>query len=93
MTEKDVERLHIHIAGLEATLTKRNQTIEALRAELNAAGQLARDSKAMKAEYKRGWQDACNQLMNATQSAAHALGVVRKDAFEVYLNAERGDNE
>lgn len=93
MTEKDVERLHIHIAGLEATLAKRNQTIEALRAELDGEGKLHRERKAMKAEYKRGWQDACERLMTVTQSAAHALGVVRKDAFDVYLNAEREDKE
>jgi hypothetical protein len=87
--EKDVERLHIHIAGLEATLTKRNNRIAELEAALTAEGQLSRESGAIRREYRRGFQDACNRLMSITASAANALGRVRKDAFDVYLSAEK----
>ncbi|TFB96551.1 MULTISPECIES: hypothetical protein [unclassified Cryobacterium] len=80
-----------HIETLQATLTKRNTQIEYLAARLEEASAGEPNQKALQKEYKRGWQDAANQLMSATQSAAQALGKVRKDAFDIYLQSEKRD--
>jgi len=81
-----------HIEHLQATLTKRNAQIEQLSQRLEGALSGEPNQTAMLAEYRRGWQDAANHLMNTTQQAAVALGKVRKDAFAIYLEGNEHDH-
>lgn len=76
-----------HIEHLQATLTKRNEQIERQSAALEEALTGEPNQKALDAAYKRGWQDAANHLMTSTQVAAQALGTVRKDAWQIYLQS------
>lgn len=93
MADLDMEKrdnLIVHIEGLQATLTKRNARIAELEDQLS--GNEWMDERAQKAEeraYKRGWKACASHLMQATTDAANALGSVRRDAWKVYLEAER----
>jgi hypothetical protein len=78
-----------HIEGLQATITKRNAQIGNLAARLQEAETGEPNQVALGKAYKRGWQEAANHLMSATQDAARALGAVRRDAFTIYLEAEK----
>lgn len=78
-----------HIEHLEATLTKRNEQIERLLKRVEEAEAGEPNQAAIGAAYKRGWQAAAEALMTTAQDAARALGKVRKDAWEIYLQAER----
>ena len=80
-----------HIEDLQASLTKRNTEIERLSARLEEALTGEPNQKALAAAYKRGWKAAADQLMTTTQTAAVALGQVRKDAWNIYLQAENRD--
>lgn len=80
-----------HIEDLQATLTKRNARIEQLTAQLEEALTGEPNQRALAGAYKRGWQDASNLLMSTTADAARALGKLRKEAFDIYLQSERRD--
>ena len=77
-----------HIEDLQVSLTKRNTEIERLSVRLEEALAGEPNQKALAAAYKRGWRAASNLLMTTTQEAALALGQVRKDAWNIYLQAE-----
>jgi len=85
------EAIGVHIEGLQATLTKRNRVIERLTAQLEEAQRGEPSQAALSKAYRRGWQECSHHLTNSTAIAAQALGKVRKDAFEIYLKAERGE--
>lgn len=76
-----------HIEHLQSVLTGRNRQIEQLLEQLAQAEAGEPNQAALSAAYKRGWQAACNELMGASDKAARALGSIRKDALNVYLNA------
>jgi uncharacterized protein involved in exopolysaccharide biosynthesis len=86
--EKNLEALHIHIEGLQATLTKRNARIAQLEAQVAElkmnpeAG--AKETKA----YKAGWQAAANQLKAATTKMAYELREIDKASFKVWLEGD-----
>jgi hypothetical protein len=80
-----------HIEGLQDTLTKRNTQIERLSAQLEEALTGEPNQAALAKAYKRGWQEAATQLMSTAHEAAQALGKVRKDAFEIYLQSQKRD--
>jgi uncharacterized protein involved in exopolysaccharide biosynthesis len=87
--EKNLESLHIHIEGLQATLTKRNARItqlEALVAELTANPEAgAKETKA----YKAGWKAAASQLQDAAKKMAYELREIDKTAFKIFLEGEK----
>lgn len=83
--------LHCHIEDLQATLTKRNARIEWLTERLEEAEKGEPNQKVLSMAYKRGWEAAANALMKAANDAALALGKVRKDAFEIYLQSQKRD--
>jgi hypothetical protein len=85
--ERNIEALHIHIEGLQATLTKRNQRIAELEAKLNNPDLI--NNVAVKKSYKKGWQDAAHAMMSLSMDAAKGLRKVREDAWKVYLEGER----
>ena len=85
------QALQRHIEGLQAKLTERNTQIERLTARLEEALTGEPNQKALGAAYKRGWSEAANGLMSATHDAARALGQVRKDAFQIYLQSQERD--
>jgi hypothetical protein len=78
-----------HIEQIQATLTKRNAQIEHLTERLREAQAGEIHQAKLAAEYKRGWQDACNHLMATTADLARELGKVRREAFDLYLQSER----
>ena len=78
-----------HIESLQATLGKRNARIEQLEMQLAEAVAGEPNQAALGAAYKRGWRDACNKLMSVTHEAARGLSAVRKDAMDIYLEAEK----
>lgn len=82
------DNLIVHIEGLQATITKRNARIAELEAMLTGEGADERQQRALKREYKRGWQGASNQLQNTALDAARALGTVNKEAFRVFLEGD-----
>jgi hypothetical protein len=78
-----------HIEDLQATLTKRNTQIERLTEQLREAETGEPNQTALALAYRRGWKEAAEHLMSATQTAARALGAVRKDAFQIYLQSDQ----
>ncbi|WP_420110631.1 hypothetical protein [Pseudactinotalea sp.] len=85
------QAIHQHVEHLQATLAKRNAEIERLTERLQEAEAGEPNQEALGRAYKRGWQDAATHLMNTTQDAARALGKTRRDAWDIYLRAERND--
>jgi len=81
-----------HIEGLQDTLTKRNAQIERLSAQLEEALTGEPNQAALAKAYKRGWEAAANQLMQAAHDAAQSLGKVSKAAFSVYLQSQKRDS-
>jgi hypothetical protein len=79
-----------HIEGLQATLTKRNQQIERLHNQLMEAQASEPTQAALAISYRNGWRDAASHLMESSRIAAHALGKVNKNAFEIYLQKDAG---
>lgn len=88
-TEDKTERLHIHIAGLEATLSKRNETIRQLREKLDAAENSPLMKQARDVGYKDGWMACASKLMETTRQTAAQLGTVNRSAWSAYLEGER----
>lgn len=80
-----------HIVDLQATATKRNEQIEKLLLRVEAAESGEPNQQKLTAAYQRGWQAAAQLLMGTTQAAARELGRVHRDAWEIYLQAERRD--
>lgn len=90
----DREGLIVHIEGLQATLTKRNKRIEELNQRVIDAENGDLPKAALERAYKDGWEACAGSLMETARIGAQALGKVRRDAFEVMLEAERwGINE
>jgi uncharacterized protein involved in exopolysaccharide biosynthesis len=87
--EKNLESLHIHIEGLQATLTKRNARITQLEAQVSElianpeAG--AKETKA----YRAGWKACANQLQDATRKMAYQLREIDKQALKIWLEGEK----
>jgi len=84
------EALLIHIEGLQVSLTKRNQRIAELESERIGEGDTPAMQQRIKKAYKSGWQDAAQELREATDDAARGLRNINATAWEVYLKAERG---
>lgn len=80
-----------HIEHLQATLAKRNAEIERLQGRVMEAESGEPNQRALAAEYKRGWQAAASHLMETSRVAAQALGKLRKDAWDIYLQSEKRD--
>ena len=76
----------IHIRGLEATLTRRNEWIEELETRLSTR---AVENTALNRAYKDGWKDCAAKMMDITHKAALDLRELRADAFELYLEGDR----
>lgn len=85
------ENLIVHIEGLQATITKRNERISQLEAQIAGEGADEREQRALKKAHRQGWQECASHLMETTRQAAFALGQVRKDAFAEYLKSESAD--
>jgi hypothetical protein len=84
--EQSIERLHIHIEGLEGTLRKRNAKILDLEAKLADPSLI--DGPLVKRAYKDGWQACAQELMKATLDASTHLKQIKDQAFGVYLKGE-----
>lgn len=87
--ERNIENLHIHIEGLQATLTKRNEHIARLEHKVETLTNNPVAGAAEKKAYKKGWQDCAGHLMEASRIMALQLSEVRKDAFRLYLDGEK----
>lgn len=85
--ERNIEALHIHIEGLQATLTKRNARIAELEAKL-ADPELINNA-AIRRAYRRGWKECAGRMMEASKETALLLKEIRKDAFEIYLEGDK----
>jgi uncharacterized protein involved in exopolysaccharide biosynthesis len=87
--EKNLESLHIHIEGLQATLAKRNARITQLEtqvAELTANPEAgAKETKA----YKAGWKAAASHLQETSRKMAYELRAIDKQAFRVWLEGDK----
>jgi len=91
--DKELERLQIHIDGLQVTLGKRNARIEKLEQEVERLKRGDVLPKELRREYTRGWKDCANEMMNSTQQIARILGHFRRDAFDLLLQGEREERE
>jgi predicted RNase H-like nuclease (RuvC/YqgF family) len=90
-SEDKLEALHIHIAGLQAILTQRNETIERLNKkvaelEINPLNE-AHKNRA----YKQGWKDCAFTLKEIVRKTALELNSIDKEAFKIYLEGETND--
>ena len=85
--EQNIENLHIHIEGLQATLTKRNKQITALQDKL--LDPLPRQEKEIRDAYRIGWRACAEELMSETATATNALTLLRSQAFEALLKNEK----
>jgi chromosome segregation ATPase len=87
--EKNLESLHIHIEGLQATLTKRNARITQLEAQVSELKlnpeSAAKETKA----YKAGWKACANHLQDASRKMAYQLRDIDKQAFRIWLEGEK----
>lgn len=82
-----------HVAGLAAIITQKNGHIERLKAQLAEGAESPQVQSRIAREYKRGWDDAANRMMNLTQSIARDMSTLRADAFELILEGERRERE
>ena len=89
--ERNLEALHIHIEGLQATLTKRNARIAELQQQVAALKINPVSSAAGIAAYKNGWAACANRLQEITRQTAQQLRDVNKAAFRLYLEGEKID--
>ena len=78
-----------HIEFLQAKLTERNAQIDRLKTRLEADGESPAIQKARAQGYTDGWKECANALIDTADSAARALGKVRRDAIEAYNEAYR----
>jgi hypothetical protein len=85
--EQSIERLHIHIEGLEGTLRKRNAKIAELEAKLADPSLI--DGPLVKRAYKNGWQACANELSKATLDAATHLKQIKNEAWQMYIRGEQ----
>lgn len=89
MKLEDKESLIIHIEGLQATLTKRNERIAQLELQVETLKNNPASSANEKKAYKKGWQDCANHMMESTREMARKLSDIRKEAFGLYLDGDR----
>jgi hypothetical protein len=87
--EEKLENLQIVNAGLQATLTQRNQRITQLEEQLREARSISKGSREYKIAYKKGWQEAMIEITNDADTAARALGKLAKSAWSAYKQGER----
>jgi hypothetical protein len=85
--EQNIENLHIHIEGLQATLAKRNLLIANMKEDV--ANPDPRHERAIKKAYKDGWRACAEKLMSETATATNALTLLRSQAFESLLKNEK----
>lgn len=88
MDEKNIEHLHIHIEGLQATLTKRNARIAQLEEQVSALKNNPAAAVSKAAAYKQGWKACASHMMQVTHDTANQLAKVRKEAFKLYLEGD-----
>ena len=84
-----LERLQVTVAGLEATLAKRNQAIQHLEAQLKSNLEQIETQKAYDRGYKAGWTGCACDLMDFTRKAADQLQDLNKVAFRKYLKGDK----
>lgn len=78
-----VEKLQIHIEGLQATLTKRNARIAQLEAKLALPVDLGPElEKKLEKAYKTGWQKCARQFLQAAEE-------MKKLGSNVYYEQEK----
>lgn len=86
--EDKLENLQIVNAGLQTTLTQRNQRIAQLEEQLVEARSVSQGSREYKQAYKKGWQDAVEALRSEAYNSARALGELAKECWEVFKQGE-----
>lgn len=87
--ERNLEQLHIHIAGLQATLTKRNEKIAMLEKQIAELRVNPVTSQDLKNAHKRGFTDCANHLDATINEAARQLGKINRASWKIYLEAAK----
>jgi hypothetical protein len=85
--EQNIENLHIHIQGLQATLAKRNLLIANMKEDV--ANPDLRHKRELDKAYKDGWRACAEELMSETATMANSLLCLRSKAFESLLKNEK----
>lgn len=85
---EEIEALHIHIEGLQATLAKRNARIAELEAKVTKQGSKIQTEMAVRRAYNKGWKDCASKLAETTRLMALQLREVRSEAWRVYSEGE-----
>ena len=88
ISEEKLEALHIHIEGLQATLSKRNETIKRLEAKIEELESSPLTDASKKKAYKQGWQDCAFTLKEVVRKTALELNQIDGEAFKIYLQGE-----
>jgi uncharacterized protein involved in exopolysaccharide biosynthesis len=87
--ERNLEALHIHIEGLQATLTKRNTRITQLEAQVSELKMNPAAGAKETAAYKAGWKACADQLKSITRKMAYDLREIDKEAFKIWLEGDK----
>ena len=89
------ERHEVHIAGLEATLARRNAQIAKLEQKLDdATNPLMQQEEAYRRGFEAGWRSANLKLTDVAREAVSALGAVQsKAAMNYHLNLTRNPQQ
>ncbi|KUM31590.1 hypothetical protein AQ436_00170 [Arthrobacter sp. EpRS66] len=86
--QSETERLQVVIAGLETTLTRRNEVITRLEERIKN-GEGVNSDKEYKRGYKAGWKDCAGGLMEFTRKANQALEEVNRASFRTWLEWDK----
>lgn len=87
--ERNLEKLHIHIAGLEATLTRRNEKIAALEKQIAELRVNPVTNQDLKTAHRQGWAACANHMDKTVREAALELGKISRTAWALYMTASK----
>lgn len=78
-----------HIESLQRTLTKRNETIEALEERLSAEGESEHVKRIRQKAYSEGYTAAASNLQEAARKFGYVLESIQQRSFQVYLRGDK----
>lgn len=80
------DRAQVYVAGLEAKLRQRRETIDKLRAELADPGRIDRAvNERVKHAYRDGWEACATHVMRAADSLTPAA--IKHAALDAYARS------
>lgn len=82
--EDNLEALHIHIAGLQAVLTKRNESIRRLEGKIAELENNEITESAKNKSYRQGYRDCAVEMSESLRDIVLALRKFDGTLLELY---------